>query len=80
MTRTRMEINTQWLRHLYFNVLLSINTLLSGILHFITSAMKQGIERNVWLNRYIPCKKRKEKHFRYTRFTDREVKRDAFAN
>ena len=51
MTRTRMEINTQWLRHLYFTVRQSINTLLSGILHFITSAMKRGIERNVWLNR-----------------------------
>ena len=62
MTRTRMEINTQWLRHLYFIVRQSINTLLSGILHFITSAMKRGIERNVWLNRYIVCKKKRE-HF-----------------
>ena len=55
MKRTRMEINTQWLRYLYFIVRQSINTLLSGILHFITSAMKRGIERNVWLNRYIAC-------------------------
>ena len=55
MTRTRMEVNTQWLRHLYVIVRQSINTLLSGILHFITSAMKRGIEGNVWLNRYIAC-------------------------
>ena len=55
MTRTRMEVNTQWLRHLYVIVRQSINTLLSGIQHFITSAMKRGIERNVWLNRYIAC-------------------------
>jgi len=55
MTRTRMEINTQWLRHLYFIVRESINTLLSGILHFITSAMKRGIARNVRLHRYIAC-------------------------
>ena len=55
MTRTRMEVNTQWLRHLYVIVRQSINTLLSGILQFITSAMKRGIEGNVWLNRYIAC-------------------------
>ena len=55
MTRTRMEVNTPWLRHLYFIVRQSINTLLSGILHFMSSAMKRGIERNVWLNRYIAC-------------------------